>query len=819
MKNIGSLYSEDQDNTGWAVFDEELQKRFGKVPLSGSWWKELPQNPFFTNKTVSTGMLGDYPYAANMQKSVPDMYVGGRTAFPLDSGKNSYFAQTKVMPDTLTSFSDGMKQYGKRWLNDMSYNWGRAQSWMNDEQLLKQGFSSILPEWEHLKTLNRSEWGDMLKNLERDYTLLKNSQGEYRAELLKGQMLAMKKIEEMRENAYSPEQIEAEIKKWSENGGSGTQRMRDALREEDREIKPTKGWATAGEFTAGIAQQMVPLAAGMVIPPAAPALMALNLGSLAGQEYAQAHKTIDRYEEKYDVKVSEGERLSYVLFSTGLDFILERMMQGRYLSNVTAPVKRALTDQVIEQLRYNPRARREMSDLVKRYASSLNAGSAKGFAKDVALEGATESLSSIGRDVAEVLYNRQDEFPELSYIFNNALSAGMEGLGVGGVLGGSSRAGQRWVNNNRRKFKGLVSIGEWNGQPVEVTGSDDMGMIEIMLSDGSKKSVAIPEVRNIRTVDYDVFNGGVNVESPQNIPYAIDSQKENRTNRKMVLYQKDMDAFLDALEEGAFDSPGYTSTPEERRKKRKEFQAIMEKEFIVKQGNFTDDKDLFDLDHEPVQQQGVRNPKYSVRDLREHAQNFLKKMNFDMEIYDTINDVPIEERRKMMKNVKYAGFYSSKSGRAAMILENIKDPADIENTILHEKMGHEGMRAILGDKVNQFYQDLFYSMPSNEQTNYLRMYGSQELAAEEYLAEVLTVLHPDPTFWDAAKANIRDAIRKRLGHDIRFSDADLRYLLWKSKNRVQAGDDLESMMKKGRKNSLLQNLFFPDKDNFPHIRE
>ena len=96
MKNIGSLYSENQDNTGWAVFDEELQKRFGKVPFSGSWWKELPQNPFYSNKTVSAGTLGNYPYAANMQKPVPDMYVGGRTAFPLDSGKDSYFAQTKV---------------------------------------------------------------------------------------------------------------------------------------------------------------------------------------------------------------------------------------------------------------------------------------------------------------------------------------------------------------------------------------------------------------------------------------------------------------------------------------------------------------------------------------------------------------------------------------------------------------------------------------------------------------------------------------------------------------------------------------------------
>lgn len=817
MRSNASLYSGNPDNDSWAVFDEELQKKFGRKPFAGSWWKELPRNQDSSGNAGQFETLGNYSYGNNMQRSVSNTYGDEKSSF-LENMESFPLARAEVVPDTLRGFGDGVKQYGKRWLNDMSYNWGRAQSWLNDEQLLKKGFSSILPEWEHLKGMSQSEWENMIENLEREYYFVSKQIGDSKykqdAELLKGRLRAMKRIGEMRKNAYQPEQIEAEIKTWSENGGQGMQRMKNAIREEDHELKPTSGWATAGEFAAGVAQQMTPIVAGMISPPTAPAVAALNLGSLAGQAYAQAHKAVDRYEEKNAVEVPEEERMSYVLLSTGLDFALERIMQGRYLGNVTAPVKRALTDQVIEQLRHNPKARREMSELVKRYASNLNMGSVKGYAKDVAMEGATESLSSVGQDVAEVLYNHQDEFPELSYIFNNALSAGMGGLAMGGALGGISRTGQRWVNNNRRKFRGLVSVGDWNGQPVEVTGSDGMGMVEILLSDGSKKSVAYSEVKNIHTVDYDVFNNA-NSERESSIPYAVNNDKSDRPNKKMTLYQKDIDSFLDAFEEGAFDSPGHALTPEERRKKRLELQEIMENEFIVKSGDLMNDEDLFDT---PVQKSTTQNTKYSIRDLREYAQNFLKKMKFDMDVYDTVNDVPLEEKRRMTKGVRYAGFHSTKSGRTAIILENIKDPSEIEKTILHEKMGHEGVRAVLGNRVNQFYRDLFYSMPAHEQENYLQMYGSQELAAEEYLAEVLTVLHPDPTFWDAAKANIRDAIRKCLGHDIRFSDADLRYLFWKAKNRVQVDDDLESMMKKGRKNRLLQNLFFPDKDEFPNIK-
>ena len=125
------------------------------------------------------------------------------------------------MPDTLTGFGEGFKQYGKRWKNDMSYNWGRVQRWWNDEELTKQGFSSILPEWNYWKELRPSDWESALKQMEEEYDAVKKNAEEDswqrdRKDWLEGRINALERMVEMRKNSYSPEQIEAEIKNWSE---------------------------------------------------------------------------------------------------------------------------------------------------------------------------------------------------------------------------------------------------------------------------------------------------------------------------------------------------------------------------------------------------------------------------------------------------------------------------------------------------------------------------------------------------------------------------------------------------------------------------
>ncbi len=812
MVNKKFLYPEDPDLESWAVHDEELQKEFGKKPHYGSWWKGLLQPTVVSDKISSADIPGSYVYANQTQEPKTDAGNLGLEMWR-NSGNSLNPSRMSVVPDTLTGFGEGFKQYGKQWKNDMSYNWGRVQRWWNDEEQAKQGFLSILPEWNSWKELSLSDWESTLEDMEKEYdsvrkinfknTAEEDSIRKDRKRFLEGRISALEKMVEMRKNSYSPEQIETEMKNWSEKGGPGMQRMKAALREENQELKPTKGWATVGEVTAGAAQNMIPIAAGVAFPPVAPVLGTLNVGSLAGQGYAQAQKNVDRYEEMNGVEVPEFERMSYALLSTGLDFALETLMQGRYLGNISAPVKRALTSHALNQLYSNPSARREMTELTKRYVSNLNKGALKGLAKDVAMEGSTEALSSVGRDMAEMLYLHPEDYPELSYVFNNAVSAGMSGAAMGSVLGGTSRVGQRWMNNRRQQFKGLVSVGDWEGEPVEITGENDMGMLEILLSDGRKKTVPPNKVKDIHTVDSDLLGNGTNTQYGL-YPYDPRVEDEMRKNKEPFLY-KDVDQFLQALEDGVFDSPDHPKTLAERRRKRAELQNLLDRDMPAKPGEnreLNSDQLLFLLS---------KYTKYSKKELKAHAQDFVKKMNIDIDIYDTADDVhPLD--RFLMGNNKYSGFFSPVTGRSAIVLEYIKTPEELEKIVLHEKIAHEGTRVIFGDKADQFYEDLFYSMPSKDQVTYLRRYGSQAKAADEYLADVFTILNPDPTFWDAFKANFRDAIRKRLGHDIRFSDADLRYLIWKSKNRVQAGDSFENMMEKSRKASWLERIFVPDKE-------
>lgn len=809
MINRNFLYPEDPDQESWAVHDEELQKRFGKKPLYGSWWKGLLQPSVTSDKTLSPEEVGNYVYANGVQ--VPKTDTGN---WGLEMWKNSANplnpSRMPVVPDTLSGFGEGFKQYGKRWKNDMSYNWGRVQRWWNDEELTKQGFSSILPEWNYWKELHPSDWESALKRMEEEYdTVKKNAEEDSwqrdRKDWLEGRINALGKMVEMRKNSYSPEQIEAEIKNWSEKGGPGIQRMKAALREEDRELKPTKGWATVGDVAAGVAQNMVPIAAGVAFPPAAPALGALNVGSLAAQNYAQAHKKVDRYEEMNDIKVPEVERMSYALLSTGLDFALQTLMQGRYLGNMVTPAKRALTSHALEQLQSNPGARREMTDLIKRYTSNLNKETLKGLIKDIALEGSTESLSSVGRDMAEMLYLHQEDYPELSYIFNNALSSGMSGMAMGSVFGGASRLGQRWLNNRRQQFKGLVSVGDWDGEPVEITGENDRGMLDILLPNGRIKTVAPDEVKNIHTVDSDLLGNRPSTQTGL-YPYDPRERKTKNNYRTDEFLYRDPDRFWQALEEGEFDSPDHPMTPEERHRKRIELEKILDEKMPVKPG----ETGSRELNPKMIFHLLSKYTKYPKNELKAYAQDFLKKMKLDVDIYDTIEDIPSLDKFLMNKG-GYAGFLSPISGRSAIILENIDSPQELEKVILHEKIGHEGIRVVLGEKANQFYEDLFYSMPPDDQVSYLREYGSQIKAADEYLAHTFSTLNPDPTFWDTFKANFRDAIRKRLGHDIRFSDEDLRYLIWKAKNRVQAGDSLEEMLKKRESDALIDSRFINDK--------
>lgn len=89
------------------------------------------------------------------------------------------------------------------------------------------------------------------------------------------------------------------------------------------------------------------------------------------------------------------------------------------------------------------------------------------------------------------------------------------------------------------------------------------------------------------------------------------------------------------------------------------------------------------------------------------------------------------------KESKVKGWYDVNTGEAHIYLPHASSIEDIQETFLHEALGHKGVRDFLGtEKHNQLLNNIFDKLPQEKQDELLLEYGSRELAADEFISEV-----------------------------------------------------------------------------------
>ncbi|WRQ33533.1 LPD38 domain-containing protein [Bacteroidales bacterium MB20-C3-3] len=160
------------------------------------------------------------------------------------------------------------------------------------------------------------------------------------------------------------------------------------------------------------------------------------------------------------------------------------------------------------------------------------------------------------------------------------------------------------------------------------------------------------------------------------------------------------------------------------------------------------------------------------------VREFARSLNTEVKIiYDT-QQYPSNSRYRRAK-----GWFRPISGEVTIVLSKHNSINDLKTTILHEVVGHKGLRNLLGDTFKKTMQRVFISLPKSVQADYFARYNNRVTAAEEYLSE-LTKYDIHPTLWQRIKGIIRDALRS-VGVFINMSDADMKYMLWRSKNRLQ----------------------------------
>jgi hypothetical protein len=144
------------------------------------------------------------------------------------------------------------------------------------------------------------------------------------------------------------------------------------------------------------------------------------------------------------------------------------------------------------------------------------------------------------------------------------------------------------------------------------------------------------------------------------------------------------------------------------------------------------------------------------------------------------------------------GLFDPVTGRVFVIASNLKNELDLFQTVLHETVGHYGMRSLLGDSYTQVMNNLYNGNEKVREAAKEKMEANskltKEVAVEEFLAEVAERnIKPNPSKADKSLGNqivrfFRNALRKLFGKKADLiSDTEVLDIVAEARMFVQTG--------------------------------
>ena len=155
------------------------------------------------------------------------------------------------------------------------------------------------------------------------------------------------------------------------------------------------------------------------------------------------------------------------------------------------------------------------------------------------------------------------------------------------------------------------------------------------------------------------------------------------------------------------------------------------------------------------------------------------------------------------RDARAKGWYDTKTGEIAIILPNHTSGQDVMRTILHEGVAHHGLRELFGEDFDTFLENVYNNASKEIREAINRLAAKNDwnfkVATEEYLAGMAEDMNFDraeyQNWWGKIKFLFLDMLRKAgLVLNRTLTDADLRYILWRS---------YENLKEPGRYRSIL----------------
>lgn len=176
------------------------------------------------------------------------------------------------------------------------------------------------------------------------------------------------------------------------------------------------------------------------------------------------------------------------------------------------------------------------------------------------------------------------------------------------------------------------------------------------------------------------------------------------------------------------------------------------------------------------------------------VQSASEALNTPVIVLNSAEELPEDVRTRVENGEKIKGWYDPKTGEVVIYAPNATSVEDVNRTILHEVVGHKGLRTLFGDKFDGALHDIYKSLPKEVRAEIaqaaVRNYaGNTSIATEEYLSKQAE-RGETPSWWNKVVSGVRDFLRK-MGMNVELSDNDVKYLLWRSRKNLENGNLLD----------------------------
>lgn len=128
----------------------------------------------------------------------------------------------------------------------------------------------------------------------------------------------------------------------------------------------------------------------------------------------------------------------------------------------------------------------------------------------------------------------------------------------------------------------------------------------------------------------------------------------------------------------------------------------------------------------------------------ERAKEWEAKTGVGVRFAYSLDEVTNKEAREQISNgVSIAGWYEKSTGEVVMHLPNITSLEEVDKTYVHEVVVHKGLSSLLGDKYDNFLDEVWNMMSVFDKAKYINYPGvaseatesaRQRAAADEYIA-------------------------------------------------------------------------------------